>query len=119
MNPGWPPAPQGHFNGYQAPPKPGIIPLRPLGLGEILDGAFQACRRNPLCTFGTAILFQVIVGVVTVLLMFGLTGSLATFDPVTASSEEVTGLVASALSAGSVLILLTSVGVLILQGVLI
>lgn len=119
VNPGWPPAPQGHFNGYQAPPKPGIIPLRPLGLGEILDGAFQACRRNPLSTFGTAILFQVIVGVVTVLLMFGLTGSLATFDPVTASSEEVTGLVASALSAGSVLILLTSVGVLILQGVLI
>lgn len=118
-NPGWPVPPPNQFHGYQAPPKPGIVPLRPLGLGEILDGAFQACRRNPLSTFGTAILFQVIVAVLTVLLTIGLTGSLATFDPVTASSAEVTGLVASALSVGSVLILLTSVGVLILQGVLI
>ncbi|GAB3545489.1 glycerophosphoryl diester phosphodiesterase membrane domain-containing protein [Arthrobacter tumbae] len=118
-NPGWPVPPPGQFHGYHAPPKPGIIPLRPLGLGEILDGAFQACRRNPLSTFGTAILFQVIVAVLTVLLTIGLTGSLATFDPITASSAEVTGLVASALSVGSVLILLTSVGVLILQGVLI
>jgi hypothetical protein len=111
--------PAGQFHGYQAPPKPGIIPLRPLGLGEILDGAFQACRRNPLSTFGTAILFQVVVAVLTVLLTLGITGSLATFDPFTASSAEVTGLVASALSVGSVLILLTSAGVLILQGVLI
>jgi hypothetical protein len=118
-NPGWPPPPSGQFHGYQAPPKPGIIPLRPLGLGEILDGAFQACRRNPLSTFGTAILFQVVVAVLTVLLTLGITGSLATFDPFTASSAEVTGLVASALSVGSVLILLTSAGVLILQGVLI
>ncbi|KRF04258.1 hypothetical protein ASH00_14195 [Arthrobacter sp. Soil782] len=118
-NPGWPVPPPGQFHGYQVPPKPGIIPLRPLGLGEILDGAFQACRRNPLSTFGTAILFQVIVAVLTVLLTIGLTGSLATFDPISASSAEVTGLVASALSVGSVLILLTSVGVLILQGVLI
>lgn len=119
QQPGWPVPPPGSFQGYQAPPKPGIIPLRPLGLGEILDGAFQACRRNPLSTFGTAILFQVVVAVLTVLMTIGLTGSLATFDPVTASSAEVTGLVASALSVGSVLVLLTSVGVLILQGVLI
>ncbi|WP_323958935.1 glycerophosphoryl diester phosphodiesterase membrane domain-containing protein [Arthrobacter sp. JZ12] len=115
---GWPstgPVPYG----YQAPPKPGIIPLRPLGLGEILDGAFQACRRNPLSTFGIAILFQVVIAVITVLLTFGLTGTLANLDPVTASASQVTGLVASALSVGSVLVLLTSAGVLILQGVLI
>lgn len=115
---GWPPAAPAPY-GYQAPPKPGIIPLRPLGLGEILDGAFQACRRNPLSTFGIAILFQVVVAVITVLLTFGLTGTLANLDPVTASTSQVTGLVASALSVGSVLILLTSAGVLILQGVLI
>ncbi|GAB3532928.1 glycerophosphoryl diester phosphodiesterase membrane domain-containing protein [Arthrobacter tecti] len=116
---GWPPYPPGRGPGYQAPPKPGIIPLRPLGLGEILDGAFQACRRNALATFGSAILFQVIVGIITVLLTFGLTGSIATLDPFTASTEQTVGLIASFLSVGSVLILLTSVGVLILQGVLI
>lgn len=117
--PGWPPSPPGRFPVYQAPPKPGIIPLRPLGLGEILDGAFQACRRNALATFGTAILFQVVVAVITVLLTFSLTGSLATLDSSVISAAEITGLIASFLSVGTVLVLLTSVGVLILQGVLI
>ncbi len=28
-------------------PKPGTIPLRPLGIGELLDGSLQAIRRNP------------------------------------------------------------------------
>jgi hypothetical protein len=27
--------------------KPGIIPLRPLGFGDILVGSFAALRRNP------------------------------------------------------------------------
>src|SRR3984885_11885612 len=33
-------------------PKPGVIPLRPLSVGEILDGAFTAVRRNPKATLG-------------------------------------------------------------------
>jgi hypothetical protein len=33
-------------------PKPGIIPLRPLGVGEILDGAFTAVRRSPMAILG-------------------------------------------------------------------
>ncbi|GAB3172064.1 membrane protein [Myceligenerans halotolerans] len=32
--------------------KPGIIPLRPLSLGEIYDGAFQAVRHNPGVVLG-------------------------------------------------------------------
>ena len=34
------------------PPRPGIIPLRPLGVGELLDGAFTAMRRYPRATLG-------------------------------------------------------------------
>jgi len=30
--------------------KPGIIPLRPLGVGELLDGAISCIRRNPAIT---------------------------------------------------------------------
>ena len=30
---------------YVAPPKPGIVPLRPLMFGEIMDGSFQVIRR--------------------------------------------------------------------------
>ncbi|NYI57516.1 hypothetical protein [Cellulomonas soli] len=42
-----------------APPpvlQPGIVPLRPLGLGEILDGGFRAIRANPRVMFGLAAL---------------------------------------------------------------
>jgi hypothetical protein len=35
-------------------PKPGIIPLRPITLGEIYDGAFQAIRTNPKTMMGVA-----------------------------------------------------------------
>jgi Membrane domain of glycerophosphoryl diester phosphodiesterase len=39
----------GPYGGYGKPPapKPGLIPLRPLTAGEILDGAFTAIRWNP------------------------------------------------------------------------
>lgn len=43
---------------YVAPPKPGIVPLRPLMFGEILDGSFQAIRRNPKAMLGAALLAQ-------------------------------------------------------------
>jgi len=36
-------------------PRPGIIPLRPLNLGEILDGAFRAVRANPAVMFGLSL----------------------------------------------------------------
>lgn len=32
--------------------KPGVIPLRPLTAGEILDGAFATLRQNPAATLG-------------------------------------------------------------------
>lgn len=38
--------------GPAAAPKPGLIPLRPLDLGEILDGALQAYRRHPRAMVG-------------------------------------------------------------------
>jgi hypothetical protein len=43
---------------YVAPPKPGIVPLRPLLFGEILDGAFQTIRRNPAAMLGSSLLGQ-------------------------------------------------------------
>ncbi|WP_248961765.1 DUF7544 domain-containing protein [Sphaerisporangium perillae] len=41
--------------GFQPPPqalRPGIIPLRPLGLGDILDGTIKLIRSNPKATLG-------------------------------------------------------------------
>lgn len=63
--PGYGPAP-----GAWRPPalQPGIIPLRPLGLGEILDGTMKAVRFNPKVTFGlTAVVVTVCVTLATLL----------------------------------------------------
>ena len=51
--PGWSP-PTGGWTAYGPPaaPRPGIVPLRPLSVGEILDGAFTAIRRHPRTILG-------------------------------------------------------------------
>jgi hypothetical protein len=51
------------------PIKPGIVPLRPLGLTEILDGAFTAIRRAPGLMLGVAVL----VGIVSSIVQLALT----------------------------------------------
>ncbi|MEO8221578.1 MAG: hypothetical protein ABI563_12425 [Specibacter sp.] len=61
-----------------APPKPGVIPLRPLGVGEILDGAFQAARRNGKAMFGSALIFQLLTVAITLLVMFATLGRFMT-----------------------------------------
>lgn len=37
--------------GFLLAPKPGIIPLRPLSIGEIISGAFESLRANPRAMF--------------------------------------------------------------------
>lgn len=50
--------------GWTPPPKPGLIPLRPLTLGTVLGASFMVMRRNPKPTFGFALL---LVGLTTLL----------------------------------------------------
>lgn len=55
--PGPAPLPQyGAAPGWTAPPKPGLIPLRPLSFGTILGSSFRVMRRNPGPTFGLSVL---------------------------------------------------------------
>ncbi len=62
----------GGFPGFAGAYKPGVIPLRPLGVGEILDGAFATLRRNPAATLGMSFaviaVFQVIDLIARILL---------------------------------------------------
>jgi len=55
--------------GPYAPPatKPGVVPLRPLSLGEIYDGAFTAIRHNPKVMLGAATLVLLVATVLGVL----------------------------------------------------
>ena len=44
-------------------PKPGIVPLRPLGLGEILDGAVTYIRANPRAVLGVSVVLALVAAV--------------------------------------------------------
>ncbi len=51
--------------GWAAAPAPGGVPLRPLGTGDILSGAFTLIRRNPAATLGIAAIVQTVYGVIS------------------------------------------------------
>lgn len=59
--------------GWTPPPRPGLIPLRPLDLGTILGAAFRVLRRNPKPTFGAALLIQGSVYLLLILVVAGVT----------------------------------------------
>jgi hypothetical protein len=77
---------QGPGNGWTPPPKPGLIPLRPLGFGTLLGASFQVIRRNPRPTFGIALLLN---GAVTLLLVAVVGGVAAlAFGRFTSATQE-------------------------------
>ncbi len=59
--------------------KPGAIPLRPLVLSDIFDGAFRIIRYNPKATIGAAVLVSAVAMIVPILagIATGSTGGLA------------------------------------------
>ena len=109
------------------PPRPGVVPLRPLGLGEILDGAVQTMRHNPRVMFGLSALVAGVAAVVSsVLLLVGVPQLLAAADLAdTASSggSVDTSQVASAVGGSVVTLLvpaaLQSLALAVLNGILI
>ncbi|MET4639040.1 hypothetical protein [Mycetocola sp. 2940] len=54
---------------WAPPPKPGLIPLRPLGFGTLLGAPFLTLKRNPKATFGSALLVQAITVVISLLVV--------------------------------------------------
>jgi hypothetical protein len=64
--PGYGQPPPGQWPRFsEAAPKPGVIPLRPLGVSEILDGAFASIRRNPKAILGLAAVVMTISAVIS------------------------------------------------------
>jgi hypothetical protein len=63
--------PYGGYGPYGAPPapKPGIIPLRPLSVSEILSGAVSAIRWNPATILGASAIVSAVSGVLLSLVL--------------------------------------------------
>lgn len=92
--------------------RPGAIPLRPLTLGSMYDGAFRIIRYNPKATVGAAVLVtavaMLIPVIVTVLVTF--VGGVTVDLTAESSSED--------LSTGEAVGLLSAYGSLIFSSVL-
>lgn len=100
--------------------KPGAIPLRPLGLGDIYDAAFKVIRFNPRATVGSAVLVTAVAMAIPVLLTSVLTFVLdLSLDPEATdySTGEALGLAGS---FGSLLlgIFLQSIGLVLVTGMI-
>ena len=53
------------------PPKPGIIPLRPLSLGDLFNGAVGYIRANPKASLGLTTVVVVITQILALILQLG------------------------------------------------
>ena len=51
-------------------PKPGIIPLRPLSIGEIISGAFESLRANPRAMFLPSLIVLTATGVLSAVMNY-------------------------------------------------
>ncbi|MBJ8348140.1 hypothetical protein [Antrihabitans sp. YC2-6] len=85
--PGMPPAgPRSGPDGYG---KPGVIPLRPLQVADILGGAIATIRRYPALILGVSAAVAVVTGIVVLAIRWGLRGQLETISAdADATAEE-------------------------------
>ncbi|MEU6921785.1 MULTISPECIES: glycerophosphoryl diester phosphodiesterase membrane domain-containing protein [unclassified Streptomyces] len=85
---GWGGGPQGP--GWGQPPlaaKPGVIPLRPLGVGEILDGAVSTMRAHWRTVLGITLTVSVITQIAIILVERFLLPKPAQIDPNATGTE--------------------------------
>lgn len=103
---------------YVAPPKPGIVPLRPLMFGEILDGAFRTVRRNPAAMLGAGVIAQALTSVTSALAQTGALfgGSGAPWPGNLGSSQATAFAFGTAAGVGALLALLTVLISVVMQG---
>ncbi|MFD9504850.1 glycerophosphoryl diester phosphodiesterase membrane domain-containing protein [Streptomyces sp. NPDC060035] len=89
--PGWGGTPpQGP--GWGRPPmaaKPGVIPLRPLGVGEVLDGAVSTMRAHWRTVLGISLAVSVIAEIATILVQRYLLPEPKSIDPNAVGAEAI------------------------------
>lgn len=109
--PRWQPA----WGAAAASHKPGIIALRPLGLGDIVEGGFTSLRRNPRTFLGLALLTSLAVLVLAgVLFLVGYLVAGALQSPDTLDTFLAFGLT----SYVAVMLFLSSATSIVLSGML-
>lgn len=104
-------------------PKPGIVPLRPLSVFEILGGAFEALRVNPRAMFLPSLVVMSVIGLLSAVLTYLSVAPLASLSAGTVDSSysEMDAVFAVLAASGSDLLrtLLVALASTILTGLLI
>jgi hypothetical protein len=95
--PGYPPPgypPPGYFPPGYGPPvlKPGVIPLRPLSLSDIFNGAVAFIRANPKATLGLTAIVVVAAQLLALILSVGPLAVTGELQPTLRGEEVSTGL---------------------------
>ncbi|MET0589886.1 MAG: hypothetical protein ABWZ77_01805, partial [Naasia sp.] len=111
-----PPAPPTTPTGWTPPPKPGLIPLRPLGFGTLLVAPFSILRRSKALV-GLAIALQFGTLLITFGLVFGVVFGLA-FRITDFSAPDQQPLVAGTIAGGILVALVLIVVSLIVSALL-
>jgi hypothetical protein len=135
--PGFPAPPPGYYQGgipgggypggWAPPPRPGLIPLAPLTLGNILGASFRVLRRNPRPVVGTSLIIHVIIAAVTIVasLFVGIGSAIDSLMRVASEGEPsvsaATSFLGTALLADGVQFLIAALGLvggMLLQGII-
>src|SRR5450759_3363069 len=119
--PGW--GGQPGWGQRRTEPKPGVIPLRPLGLSELLDGAIAIVRTYPKVTLGLSAIVMTVTQLIRLVInayylptLSGLTTNLNSGSPPdTGALTDLLGGLAAAVGAG---LIVSWLGVLVLTGML-
>ena len=129
--PGWggpqaPPGPGGPAGyGWGAPPppevRPGVVPLRPLGLGELLDGAVSVIRRYPRPSLGLSAAIAILSTAINVVIALTALRPLLDLDSTRLSNgdtDSLDGVLGGAGLGGGGGALVSALATLVLTGVL-
>ncbi|MFK4729823.1 hypothetical protein ROT00_09070 [Agromyces mediolanus] len=108
--------------GWTPPPKPGLLPLRPLGFGTLMWAPFRTLRRNPGPVLGSGLIVQLAIALATVgafvPFFFAMAGRV---DSASAADQDV--IMAGAMGGFLLLMLiplaLSVVGTAFLQGIMV
>lgn len=99
-------------------PKPGVVPLRPLALGEILDGAVTYIRRHPRVVLGTSAVLAVVAHLIGVPLRELFAPDVPVPSGPTADLADIGNVVSAQASASVPLSVVTGLATTVLTGLL-
>ncbi|WP_156722428.1 glycerophosphoryl diester phosphodiesterase membrane domain-containing protein [Streptomyces apocyni] len=120
--PGTPPGqPYGSWGGRPAAAKPGVIPLRPLGVGEILDGAVSTMRTYWRTVLGISLGVAATTQILIILLqglVLSKSGSTAALNDPDATIDELTSAFITTMLESTTVLLVSLLGSFVVTALL-